>query len=89
MVISPSRDLACIKMNSIFYDVLKLKKRVNSKSVLILISIAWEQALLFGQSKPAARAAKPRGASLAPCFFVSSCVSTFHDILQMESLLAG
>ena len=49
-------------MDSIFYDVLKLKKRVNSKSIFIVISIAWEQALPYGQAKPAARERASKGA---------------------------
>ena len=46
--------------------------------------LACEQALLFGRAK---RAARER--ANAPRSRVSSRACTFHDIPQMESLLAG
>ena len=59
----------------------------------IYVKLACEQALLFGRAK---RAARPRGAGLSlpqppqsRLLSRASRACTFHDIPQMESLLAG
>ena len=58
----------------------------------ILRGLACEQALLFGRAKPGARERASERRSRegpAPRSRVSSRACTFHDIPQMESLLAG
>ena len=67
--------------------------------IVFIHCIACEQALFFGWVKRAAREhtgerqirERTRKSFLSrnPCFRVSSRASTFHDIPQMESLLAG
>ena len=52
--------------------------------------LAYEQALLFGRAScEAARGLGKEFLFPGPRVRVSSRASTFHDILQMESLLAG
>ena len=65
----------------------KIGKRKNEISV-----IAWEQALLFGRAKRAARErASQRRSREGQSRLLSraSRACTFHDIPQMESLLVG
>ena len=78
-----------------FYFRFGAKAIYYSVNIAIIV-LACEQALLFGRAKRAARArtperaAKPRGAKgLSRLPSRATCAFTFHDIPQMESLLAG
>ena len=66
-------------------DVKTSYNRIKRKIAAFAITVACEQALLFGRAKRVAR----EGASPLACLSRASRASTFHDIPQMESLLAG